>query len=89
MPPTIPQGSGPLCPTLCSKYKFIYSPETLALRLGGEGFLCNPEGALGFPLCFVASVLGQKSLAKEQLCGWELSETEAFEWALGLGFISL
>lgn len=63
LPPSLRE-MGPPCSALCSKYKFLYNPGTHALRLRGEGFLCSPEGALGFPLCFVALVPGQKSLAK-------------------------
>lgn len=36
------------------------------MRLGGEGFLQGPGGALGFPFCFVVWV--QESLGKEQPC---------------------
>lgn len=68
LPPSLRE-TGPPCPTLCSEYKFLYNPGTYALRLRGEGFLCSPEGALGFPLCFVALVPGQKSLAKNSSVG--------------------
>lgn len=65
----VPRGSHPPCPILGSKWKLISSVGAHALGLGGEGFLHSTEGALGFPLCFVASFPGLKCLAEAKQGG--------------------
>lgn len=62
-------GSHPPCPILGSKWTLISNVGAHTLGLGGEGFLHSPEGALGFPLCFIASFPGLKCLTEAKLGG--------------------